>query len=106
MNRREFTALLGGATAAPLVARAQSRAVPRIGVLMNTFADDANGRGRLAAFIQGLKQLGWAEGATMQLDTPQRAQRSLAIASVRAKGLGGGLPSSPRSGANECRHWH
>jgi len=43
VRRREFIVLAGGATAWPLVARAQqSKPVRRVGVLMNTTADDVD----------------------------------------------------------------
>ena len=70
LRRREFIALLGGAAAAgPLVARAQqAERMQRIGVLMNVAADDAEGRGRVAAFQQALQQLGWADGRDVRID--------------------------------------
>jgi putative tryptophan/tyrosine transport system substrate-binding protein len=69
MKRRDFITLIGGAAAAwPLATRAQER-VRRIGVLMNWSADDAEGQARLAAFTQGLKQLGWSEGRNLGIDT-------------------------------------
>jgi putative ABC transport system substrate-binding protein len=40
----------------------------RVGVLINLPADDAEGRARLAAFLQGLQQLGWTEGRNVQID--------------------------------------
>ena len=49
----------GAAAAWPLVARAQAERMRRIGVLMNLASDDAEGQARLAAFHQGLQQLGW-----------------------------------------------
>src|SRR5262245_45997171 len=63
-SRRHATTLIGGAAAVwPLAARAQqpdrSR---RIGALMNLTADDPESRARIAAFVQGLQQLGWTEG--------------------------------------------
>ena len=69
MKRREFITLLGGATAAwPLAARAQQgERARRIGVLMN-LADDAEGHARIAAFLQGLQQLGWTDGGNVQID--------------------------------------
>jgi hypothetical protein len=61
VKRREFITLLGGAAAWPLGARAQQPdRMRRIGVLMNPAADDPEGQGRLAAFLQGLQELGWA----------------------------------------------
>jgi putative ABC transport system substrate-binding protein len=71
MNRREFITVLGGAAAAwPLAARAQQReGVRRIGVLMNRAADDSDGQARLAAFQQGLQELGWNDGRNVRIDT-------------------------------------
>jgi putative ABC transport system substrate-binding protein len=59
-RRREFITLLGGAVAAcPHMAGAQQAdRVRRIGVLMGV-AHDAEGEARVAAFRQGLQQLGW-----------------------------------------------
>jgi len=70
MNRRAFISLLGGAAAAwPLAAGAQQgERVRRIGVLMNYASDDAEGQARLAAFHQGLQQLGWTVGRNVQID--------------------------------------
>jgi putative tryptophan/tyrosine transport system substrate-binding protein len=70
MRRREFITLLGGAAAAwPLAARAQQgERMRRIGVLMNLAADDAEGRARIAAFLQGLQQLGWIDGRNVTID--------------------------------------
>ena len=70
MKRREFITLLGGAAAAwPLAARAQQgERMRRIGVLMPAAADDPEAQARVAAFLQGLQQLGWT-------DRPQRADR-------------------------------
>ncbi len=68
MKRRTFITLLGSATAPslfwPLAASAQQpERVRSIGVLMNTAADDPEGRARFAAFEQGLQQLGWTDRA-------------------------------------------
>jgi len=70
MRRREFIGLLGGVAASPLAALAQQPAerVRRIGVLMNTAADDAEGQARLTAFLNGLQQLGWAVGRNLLID--------------------------------------
>jgi len=62
MKRRDFITLVGAAVAWPLVARAQQPTgrMRRIGVLMNLAPDDAEGQARLAAFLQGLQEAGWA----------------------------------------------
>jgi putative ABC transport system substrate-binding protein len=70
VKRREFISLLGGASAWPLAARAQQgERMRRIGVLMNPAADDPEGQARLAAFEQGLAQLGWIIGRNVRTDT-------------------------------------
>jgi putative tryptophan/tyrosine transport system substrate-binding protein len=68
--RRDFITLLGGAVAAwPLAARAQQRERRRrIGVLMNFTSDDPVSQDRLAAFVQGLQELGWTVGRNLQID--------------------------------------
>ena len=74
MRRREFIALLGGAAVVPLAlpraARAQQpERMRRVGVLMGPAADDPEGQARIAAFLQGLQQLGWTEGRNVRIDT-------------------------------------
>jgi putative tryptophan/tyrosine transport system substrate-binding protein len=70
IGRREFITLLGGAAASwPFAVRAQqSEGIRRIGVLMNLAADDAEGRARIAALLQGLQQLGWTDGRNVRID--------------------------------------
>src|SRR5499426_3051290 len=69
MKRRAFIALIGGAAAWPLVARAQqAERVRRIGVLMNVGADDPEGQARIVAFVQGLQQSGWSDGRNVRID--------------------------------------
>ena len=69
MRRREFITLLGGAAAWPLAARAQQPdRLRRVGVLMNAAATDTEYQSYLAAFLQGLRQLGWIEGQNLRLD--------------------------------------
>ena len=70
MRRREFIAGLGGAAVAwPLGVRAQlPDRVRRIGVLMAATADDPEYQARLAAFLQGLQQLGWTDGGNVRVD--------------------------------------
>src|SRR5258705_5301502 len=69
MRRREFIAVVGGAAAAwPLVTGAQER-VRRVGVVVGGRpADDPESLDSLAAFLQGLQQLGWGEGRNVQID--------------------------------------
>jgi ABC-type uncharacterized transport system substrate-binding protein len=70
MKRREFITLLGGAAAAwPLGAGAQQpERMRRIGVLMHTPADEPESQARLAAFLQGLQEAGWAVGRNLRID--------------------------------------
>src|SRR6516165_424096 len=70
VKRRAFITLIGGGAAAwPLAARAQQgERVRRIGVLMNSTADDAVSQDRLTAFVQGLQELGWTVGRNLQID--------------------------------------
>ena len=69
MKRRTFIAGLGSAAAWPLVARAQQTdRVRRIGVLQTYARDDPNALARLAAFEQGLQELGWIVGRDIQID--------------------------------------
>jgi len=70
MRRREFLGALGGAAAMPLAARAQqSERMRLVGVLMNTAADDPEAQARLAAFLQGLQEFGWAVGRNVRIET-------------------------------------
>jgi putative ABC transport system substrate-binding protein len=70
MRRREFISLLGGAAAWPLRAHAQQTdRTRRIGVLMNLAADDPESPVRVAAFAQGLQELGWIVGRNVRIDT-------------------------------------
>ena len=70
MRRREFVTALAGAAAWPLGARAQQgERMRRIGVLMASTADDPESQARIAAFAQGLKQLGWTDGRNLRIDT-------------------------------------
>ena len=70
-RRRDFIGLVGGAAVAwPLVARAQQpERLRRIGVLVASPADDAALQARVAAFKEGLAQLGWTKGRNVRIDT-------------------------------------
>ena len=67
MGRREFVALLGGAVAWPLAARAQQPAkLPTVGYLgASTPSFDSH---RAGAFVQRLRELGWIEGRTVTIE--------------------------------------
>src|SRR6516164_4902232 len=67
-RRREFITLLGG-TAATWPRAQQPDTMRRIGVLMSTAADDAEGSARIAAFLGGLGKLGWIDGHNVRIDT-------------------------------------
>src|SRR5262249_6773702 len=70
IGRRELLVALGGAAAAwPLAARPpQGGRIRGVGVLMNLAAEDAEGQARLAAFLQGLQEAGWAVGRNVRVD--------------------------------------
>jgi putative ABC transport system substrate-binding protein len=69
INRRETIALLGGATALPLAARAQQGArIRRIGVLLPYDENDPEPKRRVSAFTQALADLGWTDGRNVRMD--------------------------------------
>jgi putative ABC transport system substrate-binding protein len=69
MRRREFIALLGGAAAWPLAARAQQGdRVRPIGVLLAGDENDPEWKRNLSAFTQALAALGWTDGRNVRLD--------------------------------------
>jgi putative ABC transport system substrate-binding protein len=76
MRRRQFITLVGGAAATwPIAARAQpSGAIRRVGVLMNRAATNAVFQSYLAAFDQGLRELGWSEGQNLHIDVRWNAE--------------------------------
>jgi putative ABC transport system substrate-binding protein len=86
MQRRQFIGLLNSAVmASALAARAQQRErMRRIGVLMSLSADDPESPARIAAFLQGMAELGWADRRNMAIDyrwaagDPERYRKSAA----------------------------
>jgi putative ABC transport system substrate-binding protein len=77
VRRRDFIALIGGAAAMPMVARAQQREhIKRIGALMVLSASDQLAQARLAAFLTGLNEAGWIEGRNIQIDVRWTAGRA------------------------------
>jgi putative ABC transport system substrate-binding protein len=66
IGRRAFIMLLGGAAAWPLAARAQQVSLPVIGFLRST--PSAPSMHFVAAFQQGLKEEGFAEGQNVSVE--------------------------------------
>jgi putative ABC transport system substrate-binding protein len=70
MKRRDFITLVGLVLAGlPLAGQAeQAERIRRLGVLMSTKQDDPLAQTRVAAFREGLKQLGWSEGRNLVIE--------------------------------------
>ena len=66
MKRREFIALLCGAIAWPLIARAQERTA-RVGALMAVAETDPDSKRLVGAFETGLDAAGWHKGRNLEL---------------------------------------
>ena len=69
MRRREFISLSEERRSHGRAPRAQQAdRVRRVGVLVSRAADDREGQARLAAFLQGLQELGWTDGRNVRID--------------------------------------
>src|SRR5271168_5300684 len=68
MRRREFIAGIGAAATWPIVAAGQRERVPRVGVLIHLSESQPAGQRYVAAFRQGLKELGWTDGDNVRID--------------------------------------
>ena len=69
MRRRDFIAIVGGAAAWPLTARAQrSDRIKRVGVLIGFAENDPAVQSWLAAFRGALAKLGWTEGSNLRIE--------------------------------------
>jgi putative ABC transport system substrate-binding protein len=71
MRRRDFIAVVSGAAAWPLAARAQQskpKPMRRVAALMPYSANDPQAQNRNAAFLQALQQLSWTVGENVQID--------------------------------------
>jgi putative tryptophan/tyrosine transport system substrate-binding protein len=87
IKRRDFIALLGGAAAWPLSARAEQPAkLPTIGFLVS---GTPSFHGQLVAgFVQRLRELGWIEGRTVGIEyrwAEGRTERAVEIAAEFAR---------------------
>ena len=70
VRRRVFLGFVGGAVAWPLAGQAQQgERMRRVGILLPATADDLDYQAFVAAFLQGLGQLGWIVGRNMRIDT-------------------------------------
>src|SRR5262249_54472477 len=84
MKRRGFIALLGGAAAWPLAARAQPDRVRRIGFLTTLSESDSEVKGWLTAFQAEMQMLGWTLGRNLSIEyrwpgsNPERLRSSAA----------------------------
>jgi putative ABC transport system substrate-binding protein len=69
MRRREFITLVGGMTAIPLAAHAQTgERIRRIAVLMNPEPNE-DSQVALAVFVRALRELGWTDGSNVRIET-------------------------------------
>ena len=70
MQRRKFIAFLGGAAATwPVAARAQqTRDVRTVAVIMSVAENDAESQTRIAAFRQGIEELGWKDRQDVHIE--------------------------------------
>jgi putative ABC transport system substrate-binding protein len=66
MRRREFIAALSGAAAWPVVAHAQQRPLPVVGVF-NTYPAEPDLSWRAAAFRQGIGEQGYVDGRDVEI---------------------------------------
>lgn len=80
MRRREFLALAGGLTASPLVARAQSGKMPTIGFLGQS--NPAAEIQRVRPLTDRLRELGWIEGRTVNIEYRWAEGRSERFAEI------------------------
>jgi putative ABC transport system substrate-binding protein len=87
MRRREFIALLGSMAAGwPLAAHAQK--MRTIGILMNGAAGETVGQSNIAAFVEGLRELGYVDGRNIRIEyrwNGGSAERAKALAQELVK---------------------
>ena len=84
LRRREFITFLGGAAAAwPIAARGQQPSMPVIGFL--GASTPSNWATWTAAFVQGLRALGWVEGRTVKIEYRWAEGQSQRYAEIAAE---------------------
>jgi putative tryptophan/tyrosine transport system substrate-binding protein len=88
MRRREFIKAIGGTAAAwPFAARAQQRAVRRIGIMMSLPESDPEGQRRFNAIRDELQTRGWSEASNLRIDVRWATGTALARQQAVAKEL-------------------
>jgi putative tryptophan/tyrosine transport system substrate-binding protein len=73
MRRREFITLIGGLASSLVCAPARLRAQPmdrmrRVGAIVGYAENDSTTHARVAAFVDGLRELGWIERRNIEID--------------------------------------
>ena len=68
MRRHDFMTILAGVAAYPLLAGAQQKAMPVIGILAAASPDNAGAQRMLAAFREGLGEAGYVEGRNIAIE--------------------------------------
>ena len=68
MHRRKFMVLVGAAAASPFTAPAQQKPMPVIGILAFASPDNTGAQRMLAAFREGLRDAGYAEGQNVAIE--------------------------------------
>src|SRR5262245_12743954 len=115
MLRRDFIKVMGGVAATwllrPLGAQAQQTRgrMRQVGILFGGFAaGDPEGQARLTAFVQGLAELGWADGRNLRIeyrwaagDAERRRKSAAELVALAAKTLGLEVPLTLRGRADE-----
>jgi ABC-type uncharacterized transport system substrate-binding protein len=85
LKRREFITLMGGASVWPLAALAQRGGMRKIGMLLSGVETDPDSKRRIAAFRQGLADLGWKDGENIHVEYRWAAGKSELIAQYAAE---------------------
>src|SRR5271166_1593554 len=98
IRRREFVAVLGGADAWPLAARAQQPAMPVIGFLRDATA--AGSGFMVMGLRKGLGESGFVEGHNLTIDYVWTEGRSVRLPTLAAELVGRHVPVIVSSAIN------